>query len=285
MTARIDAHQHYWRTARGDYGWLTPALAPIHRDFGPADLQPLLLRHRIDATILVQAAPTVAETRFLLDLAAATPSVAGVVGWAPLAAPDAVAQVAALAADPLLVGLRPMLHDLDDPDWVLGDALPPALQAMARHGLVFDALVRPQHLSRVLVLADRCPELRIVIDHAGKPDLRAAWNERWAADMAALAARPLVCCKLSGLLTEAAPGADVAVVAPVFTQLLRIFGAERLLWGSDWPVLNLAADYDRWVAVTETLLQPLRAAEREAILGGAAARIYLERRGRRLAEC
>jgi L-fuconolactonase len=277
---RIDAHQHFWRLARGDYGWLTPALEPIHRDFGPAELRPLLLRHDIAASILVQAAPTVAETRFLLDLAANMPQVAGVVGWAPLAAPDAVTQIAALAGDPLLVGLRPMLHDLDDPDWILGEALPPALRAMVRHGLVFDALVRPVHLSRILVLADRYPDLPIIIDHAGKPDLRHDWNVRWAADIAALATRPSVCCKISGLLTEAPPDADAKVLAPVLGHLLQEFGPDRLLWGSDWPVLALAASYDHWVALTEALLRPLPEAARTAILGGTAERIYLNRRGR-----
>lgn len=285
MTRRIDSHQHFWRLARGDYGWLTPDLGPIHRDFGPADLRPLLARHGIGSTILVQAAPTLAETRFLLEVAAAAPEVAGVVGWAPLAAPDAVAQVTALAAEPLLVGLRPMLHDLDDPDWILGEAPPPALQAMARLGLVFDALVRPVHLSRILTLADRYPDLSIVVDHAAKPDLRSAWDACWAADMAALAARPSVCCKLSGLLTEAPAGADGSLLAPVFQHLLGCFGPDRLLWGSDWPVLTLAAPYDRWATLTAELLAPLPAEARDAILGGTAERIYLNHRGRRLPPC
>jgi len=281
MSQRIDAHQHFWRLDRGDYGWLTPALGPIHRDFGPADLEPMLRQHEIGGTILVQAAPTVAETHYMLELAASTPSVMGVVGWAPLAAPDAVAQVTALAADPLLVGLRPMLHDLDDPDWVLGEALPPALRAMERLGLVFDALVRPPHLSRILVLADRHPGLPIVIDHAGKPDLTQGWNAAWAADMAALARRPSVTCKLSGLLTEAPPGADAALLRPVVRHLLECFGPTRILWGSDWPVLTLAASYDRWVALTDELLMELSSLERAAVLGGNAARLHLSRRGRR----
>lgn len=285
MNRRIDAHQHFWRVERGDYGWLTPDLAPIHRDFGPDDLRPLLARNGIAATILVQAAPTTAETRYLLDIANATPEVAGVVGWAPLAAPDAVSQITALAADPLLVGLRPMLHDIDDADWILGDALPQAIRAMIRQGLVFDALVRPRHLSRILVLADRWPDLPIIIDHAAKPDLRGGWDPTWAADIAALAARPSIWCKISGLLTEAPPSAEAGDLWPVVEHILRCFGDDRLIWGSDWPVLNLASDYDHWVAMTAQFLASRSADGRAAVLGGNAAKLYLTRRGRTIASC
>ena len=168
---RVDAHQHFWRLDRADYGWLTPAQAPIYRDFEPADLAPLLARAGIDATVLVQAAPTVAETRFLLELAAATPAVAGVVGWAPLAAPNAPDVVAELARAPHLKGLRPMIHDIPDVDWMLGPALAPGLRAIAASDLVFDALVRPPHLPNLRRLLDRHPDLRVVIDHGAKPEI------------------------------------------------------------------------------------------------------------------
>ncbi len=168
----IDAHQHFWRIARGDYGWLTPALAAIYRDFGPADLAPILARHGIDATILVQAAPTVAETRFLLDLAGETPFVAGVVGWAPFAAADAADRIARLAEEPKLVGLRPMVQDEADDDWLIRPALGPAFDAMIAHGLVFDALVLPRHLPRLLRVLERHPDLVVVVDHGAKPRIR-----------------------------------------------------------------------------------------------------------------
>ena len=128
----IDAHQHFWHVARGDYGWLTPALPAIHRDFMPDDLSPLLARHGITGTILVQAAPTVAETRFLLDVAHDTPFVNGVVGWVDFEAADAPDTIAALAADPLLVGLRPMVQDIADDDWLIRPGLSPAFEAMVR---------------------------------------------------------------------------------------------------------------------------------------------------------
>jgi L-fuconolactonase len=279
MTLRIDAHQHFWRVSRGDYGWLNPGLAAIYRDFGPSDLAPLLKPGGLDATILVQAAATEAETWFLLEIASRTPFVAGVVGWTALDAPGTLANIEKLAVEPLLVGLRPMLHDLDDEDWVLRPDVASALQAMVGHRLVFDALVRPRHLSRLLLLADRHPTLPVVIDHAAKPDMRGSWDPRWAADMAALAQRPNVTCKLSGLLTEAGEGAGLEELRPWFAHVLHIFGPSRLIWGSDWPVVTLAAEYGRWWQITQDLLAPLAPAEREAILGGNAARIYLTHRG------
>src|SRR5436190_19552028 len=140
---RIDSHQHFWELHRGDYGWLTPALEPIYRDFGPADLAPTLRKHGIDRTILVQAAPTFEETLYLLGIADRAPFVAGVVGWIDFDAPDAVARIACAAEHAMLVGLRPMVHDIADDDWLLRPALRGAFDAMAARGLVFDALTRP----------------------------------------------------------------------------------------------------------------------------------------------
>ncbi len=275
----IDAHQHFWRLDRGDYGWLGPALAPIYRDFSPDDLAPLLARHGIERTILVQAAPTVAETRFLLDVAARTPFVAGVVGWADFSAPDAAATIADLARDSRLVGLRPMVQDIADDDWLVRPELAPAFRALAAHGLVFDALVLPRHLPRLLVVAERHPDLAIVIDHLAKPEIRARRLDPWRAGMAALAARPNVFCKLSGLVTEAGPGWTAADLRPYVAHVLAAFGPERLMWGSDWPVVDLAGGYDSWRAASLALFDGLSAAEREAVLGGTAARVYLGRRG------
>ncbi|MCZ8374101.1 MAG: amidohydrolase family protein [Beijerinckiaceae bacterium] len=277
---RIDAHQHYWSLARGDYGWLTPERAAIYRDFGPGDLAPHLAAGRIDRTILVQAAPTEAETRYLLDLAARHETIAGVVGWVDVDAPDAARRVAALAAHLLLVGLRPMIHDIPDPDWMLGPALLPVLRAMVAEGLVFDALVRPPHLSRLLVLADRLPDLTIVVDHAAKPLIRDRVQEPWASDLAALARRPNVVVKLSGLLTEAASGDGLYHLYPFIRTVLEVFGPDRILFGSDWPVLELAGTYADWLDIVERTIGGLAAEAQAAIMGGNAARIYLAKRGR-----
>ena len=279
---RIDSHQHLWQLRRGDYGWLTPDLAPLYRDFEAADLAPLLAAARIDATILVQAAPTQAETRFLLDTAAATPFVAGVVGWADFAAPDAPERIAALAADPLLLGLRPMVQDIADPDWLARPDLAPAFAALMRHGLIFDALVKPPQIPALLALLDREAELPVVLDHGAKPDLVRADLAEWRAGIAAIAARPGTVCKLSGLVTEAAQDWTIGTLRPAFDHLLACFEPQRLLFGSDWPVLTLRASYARWIETVETLIDPLSAAEKAAIFGANAARIYLRQRGRNL---
>jgi L-fucono-1,5-lactonase len=278
---RIDAHQHFWALGRGDYGWLTPALAPIYRDFAPADLAPLLHTRGIGRTILVQAAPTFAETLYMLELAARATFVAGVVGWVDFDAPDAAQTVAKVAADhPLLVGLRPMLHDIADDDWLLRPHLAAVFDAMVQHGLVFDALARPQHLTRVRKICERHPKLVVVIDHIAKPLIRDRKLEPWRADMAALGRCPNTFCKLSGIATEATPEWTIDEIRPYVDHALEVFGPHRLLWGSDWPVIELAGGYSRWWDATDALLASLDEAARDAILGGTAARVYLSRRGR-----
>ena len=277
---RIDAHQHFWQLARGDYGWLTPALGPIHRDFTPDDLAPLLARHGIDRTILVQAAPTEAETRFLLDIAARTPFIAGVVGWTDFDAPDVAERIAGLATNPLLVGLRPMVHDIEDDNWLGRTALAPAFEAMIAHDLVFDALLKPRHIPATLALLGRHPALSVVIDHAAKPDLVAGDLSAWRDGITALAAHPHCVCKLSGLVTETGADWTIETLRPVTEHLLASFGPDRLIFGSDWPVLTLRADYARWLETATALLSGCSESEREAIFGGNAARLYLSRRGR-----
>lgn len=273
----IDSHQHFWRLARGDYTWLTPALGAIHRDFGPDDLAPILARHGIARTILVQAAPTEAETRWLVEVARDTPFVAGVVGWTDFDAPDAAEAVGRLAGERALVGLRPMVQDIADDDWLARRDLAPVFDAMVAHGLVFDALVLPRHLTRLAAVVERHPGLQIVVDHGAKPRIREREIDAWRADLAAVASHPRVVCKLSGLVTEARSGDDAAELAPWIDALVDLFGPGRLLWGSDWPVVNLAGGYDRWRALTLRALDDLSPPQRAAVLGGNAARVYLGR--------
>lgn len=270
---RVDAHHHVWRIERGDYDWLTTDL-PIHRDYGLDDLRPLLgdITGDITGTILVQAAATDAETRFLLETARASQGlVRGVVGWTDLASPFAPRHIAALAADPLLVGLRPMLQDIDDPAWILRADVQPALVAMTEAGLRFDALVQPRHLEFLPDFARRHPTLPVVIDHAAKPDIAARTFQPWADQMARLAAETAWCCKLSGLVTEAGPAWTAGDLRPYVEHLLACFGPDRLIWGSDWPVVELAGGYQSWRAATLALLP---AATHDAILGATACRFY-----------
>jgi L-fuconolactonase len=279
---RIDSHHHLWTLARGDYGWLTPALAPIYRDFDLSDLVPLLFAGRIDGTILVQAAPTEAETLFLLDIAEKAEPVRGVVGWTDFDAVDAASRIEALAARKLLVGLRPMVQDIADDDWLLRPALAPLLTAMTRHGLVFDALVLPHHLSRLLEVIDRHSDLQFVLDHCAKPYVATGDIAEWKQHIAEIAKRPNMVCKLSGLVTEAGPDWQLADLRPAVDHVLACFGPLRLLWGSDWPVVDLAGGYARWFDAAEALLAELSSAEKADVFGGNAGRIYLAKRGRRI---
>jgi L-fuconolactonase len=273
---RIDAHQHFWRLADRKGQWPAASLATIHRDFMPADLQPLLQRAGIGGSVLVQSLPSVDDTVFLLQLADQHAFVRGVVGWVDLKAPDAAAQIDRLARHPRLKGLRPMLQDLSDGAWIADPALDAAVDAMQGHRLCFDALVLPRQLSVLTWFARRHPELPIVIDHAAKPPIASGELEPWLADMSALAALPQVHCKLSGLLTEAGPSPDAERLQRYVQAIYRLFGPERLLWGSDWPVLRLAGSYDAWLAMAQRLCtaQGADGAAMGAIFGGNARRFY-----------
>jgi L-fuconolactonase len=266
----IDAHFHSWQLSRSDYGWLTPDTGAIYRDVAVADWQKLAEPLGITGGILVQAAPTVAETRHLLALAEQNPAVLGVVGWVDFAGADAVLQIETIAKHPKLKGLRPMLHDLPAADWILQPAVQPALAAMETLGLVFDALIRPAHLPHIVTIAQRYPNLSIVIDHSGKD---AAWQP-WADGMAALAALPNVSCKLSGLLTEAGKSPEPNICKPWITDILRGFGTERIIWGSDWPVLELAGDYQNWFEYCQSITGHLTLSQRDNIFHNNAKKIY-----------
>jgi L-fuconolactonase len=272
---RIDAHQHFWRMDRGDYGWLTVADHPkIAHDFLPADLEPLLSAARIDRTILVQAAPTEAETAFLLDLADRSPLIAGVVGWIDFDASDAPSRVARLAGKGKLVGLRPMMQDLPDDEWMLGPQVARVADAMQRGDLCFDALVKPRHLHALVEFLDRHPDLSVVIDHGAKPDIAHGGLEPWAITIRHIATNSTAFCKLSGLVTEAGPNWSAETLKPYVDVLIESFGASRLMWGSDWPVLLEAGDYERWLDAATLLTAGLSAEDRALIFGGTAATFY-----------
>lgn len=271
---RIDAHQHFWQMSRGDYGWLTPDLGAIYRDFAPNDLRPILQRHDIERTILVQAAPTMGETEFMLDIARRTDFVAGVVGWVDFDAADAPDVIGRLAARDKLVGLRPMIQDIPDPEWMLRPALAPAIAAMEGASLRFDALLKPPHLAPFLQFLGRYPRLQVVVDHGAKPAIRDGQFDDWAAAMRTIAHDERVTCKLSGLATEAKSDWQTDDLRRYIDHLLHCFGPQRLMWGSDWPVVNLAGGYDRWMAAGLSCLATLTEHERAAIFGGSAARFY-----------
>jgi len=275
----IDAHQHFWSPGRGDYRWLKPGLGPIYRDYGPADLAPWLQWAGIERTILVQAADTLAETNYLLSIAHETPFVAGVVGWVDLESRTAPAQLERLAEDPLVVGVRPMLQELPDVAWMMRSSLGPALQALSRLGLAFDALVRMDHVPHLRAFLARYPDLRVVIDHAAKPSVACGMRPwlsfgAWRDHMAAIASSSSACCKLSGLATEADGDWSTAELRPYFDVLVETFGPRRLLWGSDWPMVDLAGGFEPWWRASVELAEGLSPEDAAAVFGGNAAAFY-----------
>lgn len=270
---RIDAHQHFWKIARGDYSWMDDSVAAIRRDIGPVDLVPKLRAHDIDGTITVQAAPTVEETRYLLSLADAHDFIRGVVGWIDLTA-DPVPQLERLA-HPAIRGIRPMLENIEDTDWILRDDVIGGLVKVAGAGLRLDALITSRHLDVIETLVHTLPDLPVVIDHCAKPTFDGTdAGERWRTGIAALARHPQVFCKLSGLANEFGEGWSADALRATYRHVLDHFGPDRLMWGSDWPVLELAGEYPTWFDVALDLTSDLSDDERTAILGHTAVRFY-----------
>ena len=270
---RIDAHMHVWQLSRGDYGWLTPDLPAIYRDFTIDDVRASWKQAGIDAAILVQAAPSLEETRYLLAVAESEPRVKGVVGWIDMLATDAVGQLDRLASNRLLRGIRPMLQDIPDDAWMLKAELTPVYRALVDLDLRFDALVLPRHLPNLLRLIERHPDLNIVIDHGAKPPIGEHLGT-WHKDMAQLADIPHVHCKLSGLVTECRGQTSKAALEPVSEALLDLFGPERLMFGSDWPVCTLRSTYVQWWQWAQELTIHLSPDRKSALFGGTAQRFY-----------
>lgn len=272
----IDAHQHFWRLDRGDYHWLTPDLVPLYQDFLPMDLAQEQSGLGVAASVLVQAAATTAETRFMLDLARNSGAIAGVVGWVDMQAPNAIEQMEALRADGngKLKGFRPMIQDIADERWILSSNLDRAFQHLERTGLAFDALVHPRHLKNLLWRLKHHPNLKVVIDHCGKPDIAGADYDTWAKDMRELARNTSACCKFSGLLTQLGAGQTFESVRPYAELVLEEFGPHRLMWGSDWPVLTLAGSYSGWLQQSRSLLGAIDKESLDSIYRGTATRFY-----------
>lgn len=265
----VDAHQHLLQVGRHDYFWVEPGSA-IDRDYGLDDLRPQL--GGVTATVLVQAAPSERETEDLLEAAAASGGlVQGVVGWVDFASPAASDAIVALAGRPLLKGVRPMLGFMPDTHWILRPEVQPALAAVAREGLRLDMPARPRHLPLLMELVQRHPSLPIVIDHGAKPAIARGEFAPWARDIAQVARETGVFCKLSGLTTEANPPWDDEQLRPYVEHLLASFGPERLMWGSDWPVVDLAGGYARW---RDACLRLLPASVHASVMGATAHAFY-----------
>ena len=274
---QIDAHQHYWNPARGDYDWMPMDNATLARPYGPADLAPQIAAHGIGHTVLVQAAATVEETEYMLGLADATPSVAAVVGWIDFERPGDLAHLKRLAGHPKFAGVRPMIQDIPDDDWMLRDDVQWGFRAVADLGLTFDALGFPRHLANFLTILKRYPDMRVVVDHCMKPQIRDHSDANfafWAEGMARIAGETGAYCKFSALVTEAEEDWTVDDLRPYAAHVFEVFGAERVMWGSDWPVCRLRCEYKVWHDTARALTAHLSSDAQDQIFGGTAVRFY-----------
>lgn len=258
--------------ARDDYGWLTPDAGPIYRDFAPHDLAPLLAAAQIDKTVLVQAAPSINETEYMLGVADATPFIGKVVGWIDSEKPRHTRHLDRWANHTKFAGVRPMIQDIPDPEWMHRPDIAWTFDALRDLDLTFDALGTPIHIAPFLRLFEKYTDLRVVIDHCLKPQIRDQAFDDWAAGMSRLAQETSACCKLSGLVTEAASGWSAADIAPYAAHIIEAFGPDRVMFGSDWPVVNMAATYAQWVDLAEKLVTT--PTDRDKIFGLTAARFY-----------
>jgi L-fuconolactonase len=273
---RLDSHHHLWtraRVERGDYPWM-PAAGPLRDDHGSGRLAPELGAAGIGGTIVVQARESVEETRFLLDRAAATEWILGVTGWAPLDRPEGVETVAELARDRHLRAVRPMLQDLPDPDWIARPQVRESLRAVAGLGLRLEVLSRAEHLPSVCDVLATTPELPAVIDHLSKPAYEWEADAAWRLWMRRAAERPNTFCKLSGMVTEVGPGWKRSDFTRHAALVFEIFGAQRVMFGSDWPVCRLVAEYPQVAGLAEELIESLAPGDADAVWRHNAERFY-----------
>jgi L-fuconolactonase len=271
----VDSHHHFWDIAEMVYPWMPPGESIIRRNYLPSDLAPNLEAAGVTRTVVIQANQTQDEAKFLLDLADATDFVAGVVVWADLQAPDIGHVLDDLLRREKLVGVRHQVEDDPDDDWLVRGSSIRGLKMLAERGLTYDVLVKPRHLSRVPVLADKVPNLRMVIDHIAKPPIADDIIEPWATDIALVAEIPGIHCKISGMVTEA----DHATwttdhLKPYVSHVVKSFGFERIMFGSDWPVCLLAASYQQAMEAAMETVGPMSDAQRVDFLAGNASRFY-----------
>lgn len=272
----IDSHQHFWKLSRNDYKWLTEDLLELYRDFMPNDLYPILNEHQIDKTIVVQAAPTIEETLFLLTLFDKYDWIAGVVGWLDLSAANFQQHFEALLRHPGFVGVRPMLQDLPEDDWILRPEVLKNVELLVQHDIPLDLLIKPRHFPYILELLKLCPNLRVVVNHIAKPNIAKQQLDGWKEAMEKIAMYPNAMCKLSGLVTEAThQNWTLAEFQPFITHVVNVFGTERVMFGSDWPVCNLSGTYnDVLMILMENLPANLIGKDLEMIFGENAKRFY-----------
>lgn len=272
---RIDAHQHFWSLEKFRYSWMPEGESVLRRDYLPGDLAPILVEHRFDGSVAVQATTDPGEADWLLSLADEHPFVKGVVAWVDVASPELPRTLDRLQRHPRFVGVRHPVHDEADERWMVREGVLAGLGELARRGVPYDLLLRPMHLKLVPEIAERVPGLRMVIDHLAKPRIAERELEGWAGDLARAAEVPEVYCKLSGMVTEAGLRTWKAQdLAPYVAHALAVFGPERCMFGSDWPVCRLAGSWKQVLAAFTQACGPLPQETRDCLLGETAIRFY-----------
>jgi L-fucono-1,5-lactonase len=275
MTMRVDAHQHFWKYDAAEYGWITDALAALKRDFLPADLKPLLEANGFDGCVAVQARQSLEETRWLLKLAAENGFVKGVVGWVDLRGEDLPHVLEALSDVRKLVGVRHIVQDEPDDEFVLREDFRRGVARLAEFGLTYDVLVYPRQLKAATQLVRELDEQAFVLDHIAKPAIAEGVTEPWATDVRELARSGNAMCKLSGMVTEAKWKAwREEDFWPYLDVVMEAFGAGRVMIGSDWPVCTLSGEYGATMGVVKRYVDRLTETEQAAVLGGNCARFY-----------
>ncbi len=275
---RLDAHQHFWRYDAGQYPWI-PVGSPLHRDWLPEDLVKLQKPLGLDGSIAVQARQSVEESDWLLSLADSHPVVKGVVGWVDLRAPDVAKDLERLSRHPKFVGVRHVVQDEPDLNFMLGDAFVRGIGQLAAFNLTYDILIYPQQLPAAIALVKKFPQQKFVLDHMAKPVIKAHLLEPWSSDLKRLAEHPNVHCKVSGMLTEADHHHQtITDFKPYLDIVFNAFTPKRLMFGSDWPVCRFAGEYAQAYGVVEWYIQRLTSTEQQAIWGLNAAAFYFNRK-------
>jgi len=271
----IDAHQHFWKYDPRRHGWITDAMAVLQRDFLPTDLAPQLLQNHVDRTIAVQAETSLRETEFLLDLAAESEPIAGIVGWIDLVSPTIAEQLQSFKGRKKLCGFRHLVQDEPDDRYLLREDVMRGIGAIGDAAFTYDLLVYPRQLPAAIKLAAQFPNQKFVIDHCAKPLIKIRQFEPWATHIRELAKFPRVCCKLSGLITEADWHSwQPADLHPYLDLVVEAFTPSRLMFGSDWPVCLLAGEYGAVKTSIETYAQQFSQSDRDLIFGRVAAEFY-----------
>jgi L-fuconolactonase len=275
MTERIDAHHHLWRYQKEEYGWIGPGMEVLMRDFLPSEIQEEMRACGIGGSVAVQARQSLAETEWLLGLAEQSEFIRGVVGWAPIAGPDFPRLLEQWSGRTRLKGLRHVIQDEADDQFILSKQFNQGISALAPTKLVYDILIFDRHLPAAISFVDRHPNQIFVLDHLAKPRIKERVLEPWRRHLFELARRGNACCKLSAMVTEANTLSwTTADLRPYFDAVLEAFGPARLMVGSDWPVCLLATSYRRWMGCVAELVGGLSKSEQAAIWGGVAVEVY-----------